>query len=122
MIFHKYQKCTRAKKSKITMVHKYQRCTRTYFLGQMIGHSLKNIFDSLGFTYDFAFCQNKWSSKNLQNVSWSMSFKNDRIYQGFLGGRGGKNFQKKYVFGGSRIKKFSKFLMSQIDIDNMFPG
>ena len=45
---------------------------------------------SLGFAHDFAFCQNKWSSKNLQNVSCSMSFKNDRIYQGFLGGRGGK--------------------------------
>ena len=38
----------------------------------MIGHSLKNIFDSLGFAYDFAFCQNKWSSKNLQNVSFSI--------------------------------------------------
>ena len=75
MIFHKYQKCTRAKKSKITMVHKYQRCTRTYFLGQMIGHSLKNIFDSFGFTYDFAFCQNKWSLKIFQNVLWAMSLK-----------------------------------------------
>ena len=95
MIFHKYQKCTRAKKSKITMVHKYQQCTRTYFLGQMIGHSLKNIFDSLGFTYDFAFCQNNGSSKILQNLPWSMSFKNDRIYQGFFGGRGGKQLSKK---------------------------
>ena len=63
------------------MVHKYQRCTRTYFFGQMIGHSLKNIFDSLGFAYDFAFCQSKWSLKIFQNVSWKMSFKNDKIYQ-----------------------------------------
>ena len=64
----------------------------------MIGHSLKNIFDSLGFAYDFAFCQNKWSSKNLQNVSWKMSFKNDNIYQSFQeGGGDGKNFQKKQV-------------------------
>ena len=95
MIFHKYQKCTRAKKSKITMVHKYQQCTRTYFLGQMIGHSLKNIFDSLGFAYDFAFCQNNGSSKIFQNVPWSMSFKNDHIYQSFLGGRGGNKLSKK---------------------------
>ena len=94
MIFHKYQKCTRAKKSKITMVHKYQQCTRTYFLGQMIGHSLKNIFDSLGFAYDFAFCQNKWSSKIFQNVSWSMSFKNDNIYQSFWGGGGPNKISK----------------------------
>ena len=40
----------------------------------------------------------------------------------FWGGGGAKNFQKKQVSGGSGIKKFSKFLMSQIDIDNMFPG
>ena len=68
------------------MVHKYQKCTRTYILGQMIGHSLTNIFDSLGFAYYFAFCQNKWSLKNLQNLSWGMSFKNDKIYQSFWGG------------------------------------
>ena len=49
-------------------------------------------------------------------------FENDRIYQGFWGGRGAKKIQKKYVSGGSGIKKFSNFLMSQIDIDNIFPG
>ena len=80
------------------MVHKYQQCTRTYFLGQMIGHSLKNIFDSLGLTYDFAFCQNKWSSKIFQNVSWSMSFKNDNIYQSFLGGIPKENENVKFPF------------------------
>ena len=46
----------------------------------MISHSLKNIFDSWGFTYDFAFCQNKWSLKICQNVSQNMSFKNNKIY------------------------------------------
>ena len=110
MIFHKYQKCTRAKKSKITMVHKYQQCTRTYFLGQMIGHSSKNIFDSLGFTYDFAFCQNKWSLKNLQHLSWEMSFKNDKIYQSFwVGGGSKKNTKTKQVFGGSQFEICLKF-------------
>ena len=51
----------------------------------MIGHSLKNMFDSLGFAYDFAFCQNKWSLKIFQNVVWQMSFKNANRYQ-FVGG------------------------------------
>ena len=85
----------RAKIFKRVIFHKYQQCTRTYFLGQMIGHSLKNIFDSLGFAYDFAFCQNNGSSKNLQNVSWKMSFKNDNIYQSFWGRGSKQNFQKK---------------------------
>ena len=61
----------------------------------MIGHSLKNIFDSLGFAYDFAFCQNKWSSKIFQNVLWSMSLKNDNIYQSFWGGGGFQKYIKK---------------------------
>ena len=61
----------------------------------MIGHSLKNMFDSLGFAYDFAFCQNKWSLKNFQNVLWSMSFKNDKIYQSVWGGGVPKKYQKK---------------------------
>ena len=108
MIFHKYQKCTRAKKSKITMVHKYQQCTRTYFLGQMIGHSLKNIVDSLGFAYDFAFCQNKWSSKIFQNVLWSMSFKNDNIYQSFKEGVR-KISKTKQVFSGPKFEIFLQF-------------
>ena len=51
----------------------------------MIGHSLKNMFDSLGFAYDFSFCQNKWSLTIFQNVLWNMPFKNDKIYQSFLG-------------------------------------
>ena len=91
------------------MVHKYQKCMRTYFLGQMIGHSMKNIFDSLGFTYDFAFCQNNGSSKNLQNVSWSMSFKNDRIYQGFLGGGGQKTLKKNRCLVGPELRNFRFF-------------
>ena len=52
----------------------------------MIGHSLKKIVVSLGFAYDFAFCQNKWSLKIFQNVLWSMSFKNDKIYKSVWGG------------------------------------
>ena len=84
MIFHKYQKCTRAKKSKITMVHKYQQCTRTYFFGQMIGHSFKNIFDSLGFAYDFAFCQNN-GSPNIEIIPWKKNLytlRNDDLFGG----------------------------------------
>ena len=67
----------------------------------MIGHSLKNMFDSLGFAHDFAFCQNKWSLKIFQNVSWKMSFKNDKIYQSFWGGRGPTKYQKKRFDGPS---------------------
>ena len=36
----------------------------------MIGDSLKNIFDSVGFAYDSAFCQNNGSLKIFQNVFW----------------------------------------------------
>ena len=61
----------------------------------MIGHSLKNIFGSLVFAYDFAFCQNKWPLKIFQDVLWTMSFKNDNIYQSFLGGGPPKTYQKK---------------------------
>ena len=68
------------------MVHKYQQCTRTYFFGQMIRHSFKNIFDSLGFAYDFAFCQNNGSLKIFQNVLWKISFKDDKKKQFCLGG------------------------------------
>ena len=45
----------------------------------------ENMFDSLGFASGFAFCQNKWSLKIFPNVLWSMSFKNDNIYQSFQG-------------------------------------
>ena len=61
----------------------------------MIGHSLKSIFDLLGFAYDFAFCQNKWSLNIFQNVLWKVSFKNDKIYQSFWGGGGSKTNMKK---------------------------
>ena len=52
----------------------------------MIGHSLKNIFVSLGFAYDFAFCQNNGPLKIFQNVFWKKSFKNAKRYQYLLGG------------------------------------
>ena len=74
----------------------------------MIGHSLKNIFDSLGFAYDFAFCQNKWSLKISQNVLWSMSFKNAKVYQSAWGG-GSKKVSKKKRFSGSKFEKLLKF-------------
>ena len=61
----------------------------------MIGHYLKKMSDSLGFAYGFAFCQNKWSLKIFQNVSWKMSFKNDKIYQSFLGGGVQNKYQNK---------------------------
>ena len=108
MIFHKYQKCTRAKKSKITMVHKYQQCTRTYFLGQMIGHSLKNIFDSLGFAYDFAFCQNNGSLKIFQNVSWTMSLKMIK-YTNLFWEVGPNKYQKQIGVWWSKFDKILKF-------------
>ena len=54
----------------------------------------ENIFDSLGFTYDFAFCQNKWSLKLFQNLLWNMSFENDKIYQSLWGGGGSKKSNK----------------------------
>ena len=52
----------------------------------MIGHSLRNMFGSLGFTYDFASCQNNGSPENFQNVLWKTSFKHANRYQSFLGG------------------------------------
>ena len=93
------------------MVHKYQQCTRTYFFGQMIGHSLKNIFDSLGFAYDFTFCQTNGSSKIFQNVPWSMSFKSDHIYQSFFwGGAGGTKLSKQNrCLVGPELRKVRKF-------------
>ena len=117
MIFHKYQKCTRAKKSKITMVHKYQQCTRTYFLGQMIGHSLKNIFDSLGFAYDFAFCQNKWSLKIFQNVLWTMSLKMIK-YTNLFGVGGSNKTSKKNRFWWVQIWEMFEVPESK---NNIFP-
>ena len=66
--------------------HKYQQSTRTSILGQMIGDSLKNIFDPQGFAYDFAFCQNNGSPKIFQNVFWKKSFKNAKKHQVVFGG------------------------------------
>ena len=65
----------------------------------MIGHSLTNIFDSLGFAYDFAFCENKWSLEIFQNVLWEMSFKNDKIYGSFV-----------FLFGGGVQKNIKKIM------------
>ena len=79
----------------------------------MISHSLKNIFDSFGFAYDFAFCPNKWSLKNFQNVLWKKSFKNAKRYQ-FGGGASPQKYQKKIGFGGSKFENFSKFQKVEI--------
>ena len=88
--------CVRGlKNQKNIMVHKYQKCTWAYILCQMIGHSLKNMFDSFGFAHDFAFCQNKWSLEIFQNVLWKMSFKNEKIYQSVWGGGVQTNIKKK---------------------------
>ena len=54
----------------------------------------ENIFYSLGFAYDFVFCQNKWPLKIFRNVLWSMSFKNDQIHQSFWGVGSQKNIKK----------------------------
>ena len=52
----------------------------------MISDYLKNIFDSLGFAYEFAFCQNNGSLKIFQSVFWNKSFKNAEKYQHVFGG------------------------------------
>ena len=52
----------------------------------------ENMLDSFVFAYDFAFCQNKLSLKIFQNVLWTMSFNNDKIYQSFFGG--GESYKK----------------------------
>jgi hypothetical protein len=70
-------------KSKNLIFHKYQESTLTSIFGQIIGHSLKNIVDSLGFAYDFAFGQNL---KIFQNVFWKKSFQNAKRHQSFRGG------------------------------------
>ena len=86
--FYKYQESTRTKKSKNLIFHKYQESTRASVFGQMICDSLKNIFDSLGFAYDFAFCRNNGSlriSKTYSRKSPSKTLR-DTIF--FGGGRG----------------------------------
>ena len=49
-------------------------------------------------------------------------FENARDNLSFWGVGGAKKSKKKWGFGGSRVKIFSKFLMSQIDMNNIFPG
>ena len=120
-IFHKYQECTRTKKSKNLIFHTYQQSTRTSILGQMLGDSLKNMFDSLGFAYDFAFCRNNGSLKIFQNVLWNKSFNDANRYQSFFfrGGDPQQNIKKKGS-GGSRFEKCSKFQKVEIWKNNMF--
>ena len=76
----------------------------------MIGDSLKNMFDSLGFAYDFAFCQNNGSLKIFQNVFWKKSFKNAKRYQVFWGATN----IKKNGFGASKFETCSKFQKVEI--------
>ena len=76
----------------------------------MIGDSLKNIFDPLGFAYDFAFCQNNGSLKIFQNVFWNKSFKNAKRHQVFWE----QTYQKTLGFGGSKFEKLSKFQKVEI--------
>ena len=60
----------------------------------MIGHHLKNIFDSVGFTYVLIF--SKMIVLKYQDPTTEKIFENARRYQSFLGG-GGKTFKKKQV-------------------------
>ena len=63
-------------KFKKWIFHKYQESTRTSILGQMIGDSLKKIFDSLRFASGFAFfkilgllrCSETYSGKSLSKT------------------------------------------------------
>ena len=80
----------------------------------MIGGSLKNIFDSIGFAYDFAFCQNSGSLKIFQNVLWKKSFKNANRYQSFLGGSSYKTKSTNIESDGSKFGKFPKFQKVEI--------
>ena len=76
------------KQSEHRIFDKYKESTRTSIFGQLIGDSSKNIFVSLGFAYDFPFCQDYGSLKILQTVFWEMSSKNAKRHQSFrfLGG------------------------------------
>ena len=84
--FHKYQECTRIEKSKSLIFHEYQRSTRTSILGQMIGDSSNFFFGSIGFAYDFGFCQNNGSLKISRNVFWKKSLNHAKRYQFVSGG------------------------------------
>ena len=79
------------------------------------------MFDSLGFAYDFAFCQNKWSLKIFQNVLWSMSFKNANIYQSFLGAGSNKNIKKNRGLVGPNLTFYRSFRKSKSYFLRMFP-
>ena len=67
----------------------------------MIGDSLNFCLDSLGFAYDFAFCQNNGSPKIFQNVFWKKSSKNAKRYQVCWGAK----ISKQMGFGGSKFEK-----------------
>ena len=57
--------------------------------------------------------QESTTEKFFENASDNLSF---------LGGGGQTKWKKKWVFGGSRVKNFSKFFESQIDMNHIFPG
>ena len=79
----------------------------------MIGDSLKNIFGSLGFAYDFAFCQRNGSLKIFQNVFWKKSFTNANRYI-FFGGDPTNKYKKQIGSSGSKFDKCSKFQKVEI--------
>ena len=55
-----------------------------------------------------------------QESTTEQFFENARDNLSFWGVGGTKNQKKKWGFGGSRVKNFSKFVESQIDINNIF--
>ena len=77
----------------------------------MIGHSLKNMFDSFGFAYDFAFSQNNGSLKNFRNVFWKNLWKIliDTIFSGGIPTNKWTN-RVRWV----QNRKFSKFQKVEI--------
>ena len=88
------------------MVHKYQQCTRTYFLGYMIGHHLKNIFDSVGFSYVLIFSK-KMIVLKYQDSTTDNFFEHARRNL-FCWGVGAKKFQKNRLR--SKYGGFTKFV------------
>ena len=62
----------------------------------MIGHSLKNMFDSLGFAYDFAFSQKENGILRFSKTYYGQCPSKTIIYTNlFRGGGPPQNFQKK---------------------------
>ena len=80
-------------KFKKWIFHKYQKYTRTLILGYMIGHPLKHIFDSIGFTYVLIFSE-KMIVLKYQDSTTDKFFENARRYQSFLGGGPPTKFKK----------------------------